>query len=810
MNTRDWPIRSKLTALVVVPVTALLALWIFATTLTFGPALDLLAARTLLYDLGRPGETVVAELQRERRLSVIQLSGTGMLPNLAEQRQRTDRAVIELRRRISGDDLRDAAGDLLDTRLDQLVAALDALPVGRDFIDRRQVDRAGAVGLYSGMVTSAFQAFAAMAALPDAELNRQALAVTALGRSRELLGQVDALLAGAFTSGRFAEGEHAQVVQAVANHRYLVDAAVADLPPTERAAYQRLTEQEAFGQLRTLLDTVVAVPERSRPAVTAASWIASYDQVQQSMRAYELDQADGLAERSVPTAVTILVRLAAAGLLGLAAVVVAIVVALRVGRSLAARLTAVRTAALETAEHRLPDVVARLRRGEQVDVAREAPPLEYGADEIGQVGRAFTQVQRTAVQAAVDEVALRRGLNEVFLNIARRSQGLVHRQLALLDKMERGTEDPDELAALFGVDHLATRLRRHAEDLVILAGSPPGRGWRQPVAMVDLIRGAIGEVESYDRVDIAAVTPAGTAGRAVGDLMHLLAELIENATAFSPPDTRVVVSGQPVANGYAIEVTDHGLGMSPAALDNANRRLSRSPEFDPAETARLGLFVVARLAARHGVRVRLRASEESGLTAVVLIPTDLVTDEPALPVDPAPAAAGTRRRTTVPRPRATRPAPPVPAGAAPDRVALAGPAPSELGGEIDGLPRRVRRPAPGAPTAPAVGSPAAPPPVPADAVPTAGPATVAGAPTGADGPADVAGRPADGRPPVDGPTVRQPALASPTPRSPDEARRVMAALQAGTARGRREAVRPPGAAAPGTDPEPPTTTERDA
>ncbi|MFD0787891.1 ATP-binding protein, partial [Micromonospora azadirachtae] len=233
----------------------------------------------------------------------------------------------------------------------------------------------------------------------------------------------------------------------------------------------------------------------------------------------------------------------------------------------------VRTAALELAEQRLPEVVTRLRRGEQVDVGREAPPLEYGDDEIGQVGRAFNEVQRTAIRAAVDEVSLRRGLNEVFLNIARRSQSLVHRQLALLDRMERGTEDPDELAELFQVDHLATRLRRHAEDLVILAGAAPGRGWRNPVAVVDLVRGAISEVEAYDRVVIVDVQRAGVLGRAVGDVIHLLAELVENATAFSPPATRVSVNGQRVANGYALEVTDRGLGMSDAALAEAKRRL---------------------------------------------------------------------------------------------------------------------------------------------------------------------------------------------------------------------------------------------
>ncbi|MFG1775702.1 nitrate- and nitrite sensing domain-containing protein [Micromonospora sp. NPDC049048] len=782
MNTRDWPIRSKLTALVVVPVTALLALWIFATTLTFGPALDLLAARTLLYDLGRPGETVVAELQRERRLSVVQLAGDGAAAGLAEQRQRTDRAIAELRRRIGGEELRDAADDILDARLDQLATALDALPAGRGFIDRRAVDRAGAIGLYSGMINSAFQAFSAMANLPDRDLNRQALAVTALGRSRELLGQTDALLAGAFTAGRYADGEHLQLVQTIGNQRFLAETAVADLPDAERAAFQRMTEGEAFGRLRAMQDRLVT-GSITRPAVDPAAWQESYQTAQQTMRDFELAQADGLAERSVPSAVRILIRLGAAGLLGLAAVVVSVLVALRVGRHLAHRLSGVRTAALETAERRLPEVVARLRRGEQVDVAREAPPLEYGSDEIGQVARAFTEVQRTAVQSAVDEVTLRRGLNEVFLNIARRSQGLVHRQLALLDRMERHTEDPDELAELFRVDHLATRLRRHAEDLVILAGAAPGRGWRNPVATVDLVRGAISEVESYDRVDITAVAPAGVLGRAVGDVIHLLAELIENATAFSPPQTRVEVSGQHVANGYAVEITDRGLGMSAAALEETNRRLSRSPDFEPTETARLGHFVVARLAARHGVRVRLRPSDGGGLTAVVLIPADLVTDEPALPSAGGPPVARrpvdtpeerrlarASRLGTLPRPARTagpataaasaRPAQPgrpsagpVQNGVASGDAAPGGPAPVEIVGEIDGLPRRVRRRPP------------------AD--------TPGRRPSAGDGP----GRPSA----LDGPTLRQPVIESPAPRSPEEARRAMSALQAGTARGRAAA-----------------------
>lgn len=740
MNTRDWPIRSKLMALVITPVAALLALWIFATMLAFGPALDLLAARTLLYDLGRPGEALVAELQRERWLSVVQLAGAEELPALREQRLRTDRALTELRRRAGGEPLRAAADNLLDARLDQLVTALDALPAGRGSIDRRQMDRTGALGLFSGMISSAFQAFAAMAALPDEDLNRQARALTGLGQARELLGQTDALLAGALAAGRFAEGEHAQLVQTIGNQRLVAASAVAELPDADRTAYQRLTEGDAFIRLRAMQEDLVAADRAAPPPVDARAWQTSHGTVQQRLRDFELTEADGLVDRSVPVAVGVLVRLAAAGVLGLVAVVVSILVALRVGRSLAERLTGVRADALEMAEHRLPDVVARLRRGEEVDTAREVPPLEYGDDEIGQVGQAFSVVQRTAVRSAVDEAALRRGLNEVFLNIARRSQGLVHRQLALLDRMEHRTEDPDELAELFQVDHLATRMRRHAEDLVILAGAAPGRGWRNPVAVVDLIRGAISEVESYDRVDITAVQPAAAVGRAVGDVIHLLAELIENAASFSPPRTRVEVSGLLVPNGYAVEISDRGLGMAAGAVEEANRRLARAPDFDPAESVRLGLFVVARLAARHHIRVQLRPSAHGGVTAVVLIPSDLVTTETPLECNAEPPkvrrlTSGEQRLTkvttlvTLPRPAAAQepsePAAPV----VPLRLGRS--VAADEPPDADGLPRRVRRCDPGT-------------------------------------------------------RAPEPVVETPSSRAPEVARALMSALQAGTARGRRD------------------------
>ncbi|ROT32370.1 nitrate- and nitrite sensing domain-containing protein [Micromonospora sp. HM5-17] len=687
METQNWPIRSKIVALVVVPIVALMALWIFATTLTVGPASSLLATRTLLEEIGRPGETLVAELQKERRLSVMWLADPAVAPALTDQRARTDHALAELRRRVSDEDVRDVTSETLDARLDQLLGAAEALPSGRGFIDQRSVDAIGALGLYSGIIDAAFRTFSALQALPDENLSREVGALTDLGRAREVLAQADALLAGVFRAGRFGPGEHTLLVQIIGTQRFLSAAAVAELPDAERTRYQQLTEAEPFRQLRAMEDDLIGRGRSGAAApVDSQSWQLNHELVQQQLREFELSGAEDLAERSRPVAAIILIRLGLAGLLGFVAVLVSGIIALRIGRSLVRRLTSLRAAALAMANERLPNVVARLRRGEEVDVAAEAPSLHFGQDEIGQLGQAFSEVQRTAIRSAVDEAAFRKSLRDVFLNIARRNQTLLHRQLALLDTMERRVTEPTELADLFRLDHMATRMRRHAEDLVVLAGAAPGRGWRNPVAMIDVIRGAISEVEDYARVDLGTVPPAALVGPAVGDVIHLLAELIENATSFSPPHTRVRVTGQLAAKGYAIEIEDRGLGMDAEAIEQANRRLAEPPDFDPADSARLGLYVVARLGARHNVQVRLRPSPHGGIIAVALVPSDLVVPESAVPAardgksasrKPAGAAlAGRGPKRTVPTVGAGRDAGAEPgasgaadAGAEPDRRA---------------------------------------------------------------------------------------------------------------------------------------------
>jgi signal transduction histidine kinase len=761
MTTRNWPIRSKIIALIAVPLAALLVLWVFATTLTAGPAFRLLSVRTALDTVADPGEALVGELQRERRLTVEFLSIPDSSPSAMEaQRAGTDRAIADLRRAAGTGDFEDPS---LNARIREMGADLDRLPDDRGRIDRRGVGPVAAQRQYDAVLDASLQVLSATTTFGVEQLDREARALAMVSRGQEYLSRADSLLAGANAAGRFTDDVRVELIGVLGAARFLVADGVGDLPAPDRPAYQRLTAGTAFRELTRLEDTLVAQSRADAAApVPSTTWQPAYDTSAQQLRAFQLNAADSLAARAHSQAVGALVRLGVAGVVGLVALIVSIIIAVRVGRSIVGRLGRLRGGALEMANERLPGVVRRLQRGEAVDVEVEAPPLEYGGDEIGQVGQAFTEVQHSAVRSAVEEARVRRGINEVFLNIARRGQTLLHRQLALLDRMERHETAPDKLEDLYRVDHLATRMRRHAEDLLIVAGAAPGRGWRKPVPIVDVVRGAISEVEDYKRIDIRTVQSSGVLGRAVGDVIHLLAELLENAAAFSPPHTRVEVGGQVLPSGYAIEVEDRGLGMSPEAVEEANRKLSEPPNLDPTGSARLGLFLVAQLANRHGIRVELRSSAHGGITAIVLLPGDLVTvnaelgpgdqlwerplvgsgtDDPSRPSLAAMQWHGTEKLRTVTlpgRPVAVNGDGPVPDAIQRQRTGTdvdAGNGKGNGNRASDPLPRRVRQ----ASLAPQLRAPA-------EETPAAAP-----------------------------------------PRAPDQARAMLSALQDGTERGRRAA-----------------------
>ncbi|MEU7144242.1 nitrate- and nitrite sensing domain-containing protein [Nocardia sp. NPDC046473] len=335
-------------------------------------------------------------------------------------------------------------------------------------------------------------------------------------------------------------------------------------------------------------------------------------------------------------------------LVSIAAFLIALVLANRIIR----RLKRLRKQTFALADERLPETMRRLNEGETIDPAAETPVLDFGHDEIGQVAKAFQHAHAAAIGAAVAEARTREGVKAVFLNIAHRSQIVVHRQLEILDEAEQRQEDPVLLDTLFRLDHLATRERRNAENLTILGGGQPGRQWRNPVPLMDLVRSSVGETLDYARVRVSRLPQVHVVGTVVADLIHLLAELVDNATAFSPPQSRVEVSGNVVGKGVVAEITDQGMGMSDAELARLNEMLRTPPDFGVAALSadsRLGLFVVAQLAVRHGVTVRLSESDYGGIKAIVLIPSALIVAE-SIPA-PTPSELtdpGRRRRLAAP------------------------------------------------------------------------------------------------------------------------------------------------------------------
>ncbi|HYB18477.1 MAG TPA: nitrate- and nitrite sensing domain-containing protein [Streptosporangiaceae bacterium] len=305
-----------------------------------------------------------------------------------------------------------------------------------------------------------------------------------------------------------------------------------------------------------------------------------------------------------------------------------------VARSLIRPLRKLRTDALDVAGHRLPEMVRKLSQSEGADEGVDIEPIGVtSTDEIGEVARAFDQVHREAVRLAADEAMLRGNLNAMFINLSRRSQSLIERQLSLIDSLEQSEQDPGRLSSLFRLDHLATRMRRNSENLLVLAGHEVTRRWSQPVPLVDVLRAAISEIEQYERVVLNVQPGIVVVGQAVNDVVHLVAEIVENATTFSPEDTQVYVSGQPLSSGgVLLDITDNGVGISDQEMSHANWRLDNPPVVDVAVSRRMGLFVVGRLAARHGVRVRLRHAQAGGLTALIWLPDTVAAPEVAPPL----------------------------------------------------------------------------------------------------------------------------------------------------------------------------------
>ncbi|MET9423092.1 nitrate- and nitrite sensing domain-containing protein [Streptomyces sp. NPDC006540] len=311
------------------------------------------------------------------------------------------------------------------------------------------------------------------------------------------------------------------------------------------------------------------------------------------------------------------------GLIVVIALLTAFILAGLMARQMSRSMRQLRTAAFGIAEQRLPMLVDQLSRTEPGRVDTRVQPIPIDTqDEIGEVARAFDQVHREAVRLAAEQAMLRGNVNAIFTNLSQRNQSLIEGQLTLITDLENNEADPDQLENLFKLDHLATRMRRNGENLLILAGEEPGRRWNQPVPLVDVLRAASSEVESYERIELTGVPETEIHGQAVTDLVHLLAELLENATTFSSPQTKVRVTATRLPDGRVmVEIHDKGIGLTAEDFADINHKLANPPTVDAAVSQRMGLFVVGRLADRHGIRVQLRPSgEQAGTTSLVMLP----------------------------------------------------------------------------------------------------------------------------------------------------------------------------------------------
>jgi signal transduction histidine kinase len=638
MRLRQTSIRLRMLLLVMVPLAALILVYAYAVAGQVSTAVGLANAGKISGTTIKPVTDALVAINQERSGAVQYLASGG---GQAIGAFRHDEAVTDRQFEVVKTITKSGPVTANASRLDKKAAATFvraddvALQNLRSEVASGVIGRTAAINAYSAIMADGLRV--AEQSLQETFVS-QPLATTArqevnLYAAEMLALQENDIYSGDVLAGRMPAADQKEFAQLAGLRQYLVRDAVPQLDTEASSLLRQEVPASLSASLTSQENAIVAGPaDSAKPTVALPVWQSTVGTYASHLEVVLTKSPNWIQAQVTSSARKALTTLIVTASLGLMVVIASIMFSLVMGRRLMRRLNGLREAALDLAHERLPTVMAKLRDGETVDVDAETPPVRAGVDEIDQVRQAFNTVHRAAVAAAVDEANLRRGINQVFRNLARRSQALLHRQLGLLDGMERRAEDPDLLEDLFRIDHLTTRMRRHAEGLIVLAGDSAGRGWRQPVTFIDVLRAAVAEIEDYSRVRVEVRSKAALAGPAVADVVHLLAELIENAAVYSPPSTVVRVQGELVGRGFCVEVEDRGLGMSEEQLAEINRTLGSVPAFDPAGSDRLGLFVASRLAHRHGITVALRSSVYGGTTAVVIVPTNLVvTDEGQVP-----------------------------------------------------------------------------------------------------------------------------------------------------------------------------------
>ncbi|HEX6338035.1 MAG TPA: nitrate- and nitrite sensing domain-containing protein [Jiangellaceae bacterium] len=704
---RPRSVRAKIVAVLMVPVVSLMALWGFAAVTTTQSIAAVQQLKDVNATLLAPIGDFITAVQDERTAAA-QLLASDEVPQdgfLAAAEQ-TDAAVAALRDSVARSSTDAAALDSrLPERIQSLVDAADYVTTIRSRVRDRNVSWLAAYDAYTNTIRSGFSATTLLAELEAPGVATDLRFALELSLAREMVARQDAVMSSAYAIDVMTQAQYVALTESIQAGQALLWTGIDDLRPGANAEYRDIIASTSHQTLRGFQDElsegragyliVLTIPE--------IEWAAVARDVQRELAVGEARVSIIAAEEAALFGFDVLGSSGLAVMLGLVGVVLALLVSVLVGRGLVVDLAGLHGRAMDLATRKLPATLRKLNSGRKVDLESEAPAATYGDDEVSQVAEALGVVHRAAVHAAIERSDVLRGISGVYVFLARRSQVLLHRQLALLDTMERRTDDAEQLEDLFRLDHLTTRMRRLTESLVILSGMTPARRWSKPVAVMDVVRAAVAEVEDFTRVEVMQLPHIRVAGAAVADLIHLVAELVENAVVFSPPHTKALVRGELVGAGMALEVEDRGLGMSPEAMEQANRRIKDTDQIDLLEADQLGLFVVNRLAQRHNIDVTLRRSPYGGVTAILLIPEELLekpgeleghpSDEVQVAEEPAPeyrqlTTVGTRFAVSDDAP-GPRQAPAEPAS----RFAHIMPAQQRPEGRPEGmdeLPRRVR------------------------------------------------------------------------------------------------------------------------
>ncbi|MEV5408413.1 nitrate- and nitrite sensing domain-containing protein [Thermopolyspora sp. NPDC052614] len=657
-SLQNWRVRSRLVALILLPT----AVAVLVTGLQLANAINTGVQYGRLTEVARLIEqlgTLSHETAKERDLTVWYIADRrrARLERVRAQHEQVDQAKNQVLRQIL--ELDSGQGARVKAKVAIVQRWLTGLAGLRKLILQSSTPARAAHGTYTRMIADFNTLHDELGRdSRDDRLFGDATALGALSRAKEDLSQQVGIMLSTLTAGRFVNNDDLSDFLA-ARERQESELAVflTEATPADVAFYNRTVrglDVDEADRMRALILARVRENRslRRQPLSPGGGndvqlWYDNTTAMVEKMRTVEQRLAAAVVQETTTLQGNEQRQALISGLAIFALLLIVLFITSRVATSLVRPLRRLRSEALEIAGRRLPEVVAYLRESADMAPPPEIPPIGVTSrDEVGEVARAFDEVHREAVRLAGDEARLRSNVNAMFVNLSRRSQTLVERQLALIESLEQGEEDEQRLGNLFKLDHLATRMRRNSENLLVLAGQESARRRTQPVPLVDIVRAAISEVENYERVTLKVQPGVTVVGKAVNDVVHLVAELVENAISFSPNETKVHVAANRIGGGgVMITVTDRGIGMSPEELAQANQRLAEPPVVDVSVSRRMGLFVVGRLALRHGIRVQLRRQEANGLTALALLPESLLGGQGAQPGVPALSPGAVMSRT---------------------------------------------------------------------------------------------------------------------------------------------------------------------